>query len=424
MSRAENYATSHAAPNCALSISAASQPDLQVQQNVSHDNLGPLHQQDGAVQRQAGSLQAGSSEQQRQGTARTLPAEQEGQHLACNSAPQGAHGSLPASGEDSAGPLPESGSRAAALVAYPVASMPATEAGGQQQAPARQALVPTGEVASSLEATCNRSAESSSSTAAVLLHLSHGRGSPAQQEQGDVHAARQAERASALREERPGPLQIRQTHGLPAQQEHDPAALLSAPKERGAAHAPEGHDPTAWRPGHAPGMPAQQEYEPASLPSRQIEAADPQQGHVPPACASEVAQEVVAQQEQDPAALLPRHPRLPAAQQGQQQGPIAVPSGQVELARQSEDPGALLSRQVLLPAAQQGQLRIALPSGQVEVAGQSEEPGALLSRQAEVARQREAQRQSRATHMQSLQAKCVRQLHAAGEKQLQRQGAG
>ena len=198
-----------------------------------------------------------------------------------------------------------------------------------------------------------------------------------------MHAARQAERASALHNKAAGALQIRQAQGLPAQQHHEPAALLLRPEE--AAHAQEGHGATAWTAGQAPGWPVQQGHDPAALLSRQIEAAHLQQGHVPSAWPLEDAQEVVAQQKQDPGALVPGQPQLAAAQQGQQ--------------------------------------HIALPSGQVELAKQSEEPGALLSRQAEVARQREVQRRSRATHMQSLQAQCVRQLHAAGEERPQRWGA-
>lgn len=347
---------------------------------MRHDNL-----QDGAVQRQAGSLQAGvASKQQRQGTARSLPAEQEGQHLASDSAPQGVHGGMPASSNDSACPLPEPGSRAAAVLSSPAASRPVTEAGGQQQAPAKQSLVPTAEVASLIEATCSRSADHGSSTAAVLPRLSHDWASPAQQGQVDRHSARQVERASALHEEGAAALQTRQAQGLPAQQQQEPAALLSGPKE--AAHAQEGHDDTALSWGQAQGLPAQQEHEPASLLSGQIEAANSQQGHEPSARPSEVAQEVVTQQRQDPAALL--------------------------------------ARQALLPATQQGQQHIAPPLGQAEPARQSEEPGALLSRQAEVARQREAQRRLRAAHMQSLQAQWVRQLRAAGQEQLQRRGAG
>ena len=444
--------------HCARSISAASQLDLQVQQDVGHSSFGPLHQKDGVVYGQAGSLQAGAREQQRQGTARSLATEQEGQHLASNSAPQGAHGGMPASSEATVANLPESGSRAAAVVASPAASRPATEAGGQQQAPAKHGLEPTGEVATRTEAPCNGCADSGSSTAAVLPHLSHEWGPPAQQEQADMYAEQQAERAPVLHKEEPDALQTTQAQKLRAQQQHEPAVLLSRPEA--GAHVQEGHDPSAWTLEQAPGWPLQQEHKPAALLSTQMEEANSQQVHVPPAWPSEVAQEVVAQQKQDLAALLPGQPQLPAAQQGQlhialppgqvelagqseelgalqsrqaqlptaqqrqQQGLMALPSGQVEPASQSEEPDALLSWQVPLPAAQQGHPHIALPPGQVELAGQSEEPGALLSRQAQVARQREVQRRSRVTHMQSLQAQYVRQLHAAGEMQLQRWGAG
>ena len=335
-----SIAASNAAPHRALSISAASQPDLQVQQDVSHGSFGPLHQKDDVIHRQAGSLQAGTGQQQRQGTAHSLSAEQEGQHLASNSAPQGAHGGMPASSEDTAANLPEPGSRAAAVVASPAASRPATQAGGQQQAPAKHGLVPTGEVATLTEAPCNGCADSGSSTAAVLPHLSREWGSPAQQEQVNMHAERQAERAPVLHKEEPDALQTTQAQGLRAQQQHEPAVLLS----------------------------------------RQVEEANSQQVLVPSAWPAEVAQEVAAQQTQDAGALPPEQPQLRAVQQRQP--------------------------------------HIALPPGQVELAGQSEEPGALLSRQAQVARQREVQRRSRATHMQSLQAQYVRQLHAAGEKQL------